>query len=97
MQLISGRRFQHSYLAQFTVITPAGSSLPRYQCSHPHHISTAIPPIIWLAQPANKPGAYLHDQSRFSWALIKQITDECHLYDPQSCYQSFQDYHRAER
>ena len=66
----------------------------------PHHISTAIPSYnLRLAHHSLQQtwGGYLHDQSRFSWALIKQITDECHLYDPQSCYQSFQDYHRAER
>lgn len=66
----------------------------------PHHISTAIPSYnLRLAHRSLQQtwGAYLHDQSRFSWSLIKQITDECHLYDPQSCYQSFQDYHRAER
>jgi omega-6 fatty acid desaturase (delta-12 desaturase) len=25
--------------------------------------------------------------------LMKQITDQCHLYSPDECYQSFKDYH----
>ena len=66
----------------------------------PHHISTAIPSYnLRLAHRSLQEnwGAYLDDECRFSWSLIKQITDQCHLYDPDTCYQSFNDYHHAER
>jgi len=36
----------------------------------PHHISTIPPPIICSSQPANL-GAYLHDQSRFSYFRLQ--------------------------
>jgi acyl-lipid omega-6 desaturase (Delta-12 desaturase) len=61
----------------------------------PHHISTAIPSYnLWMAYRSlqNDWGSYLHPERRFSWSLMKQITDRCHLYDPDRCYQSFQDY-----
>jgi omega-6 fatty acid desaturase (delta-12 desaturase) len=64
----------------------------------PHHISTAIPSYnLRLAHRSLQQnwGAYLDDECRFSWSLIKQITDQCHLYDPQSYYRSFQEYHRT--
>ncbi|HEY9653457.1 MAG TPA: fatty acid desaturase, partial [Coleofasciculaceae cyanobacterium] len=32
-------------------------------------------------------------ESRFSWSLMKQITDQCHLYHPETHYQSFKDYY----
>ena len=66
----------------------------------PHHISTAIPSYnLRLAHRSLQQnwGAYLHDEYRFSWSLMKQITDQCHLYDPQSCYQSFQDYYHSKK
>jgi omega-6 fatty acid desaturase (delta-12 desaturase) len=64
----------------------------------PHHISTAIPSynlrLAYRSLQGNW-GAYLHEESHFSWSLMKQITDQCHLYEPENCYQSFQKYHRT--
>jgi omega-6 fatty acid desaturase (delta-12 desaturase) len=61
----------------------------------PHHISTAIP---WYnLRTAHR---ILKEncgdalcESRFSWSLMKEITDQCHLYSADECYQSFKDYH----
>ncbi len=61
----------------------------------PHHISTAIPSYnLRMAHRSIKEnwGDYIYE-SRFSWSLMKEITDKCHLYDPDNCYQSFKDYH----
>lgn len=66
----------------------------------PHHISTAIPSYnLRLAYRSIQENweAYLHSESQFSWSLMKQITDQCHLHDPENCYQSFQEYHQLER
>ncbi|MFB2771695.1 fatty acid desaturase [Pelatocladus sp. BLCC-F211] len=63
----------------------------------PHHISTAIPSYnLRLAHRSLEEnwGNYL-SKSRFSVSLIKQITDQCHLYDPESGYLSMQDYQKA--
>lgn len=62
----------------------------------PHHISTAIPSYnLRMAYGSIKEnwGAYLHDECQFSWSLIKQITNQCHLYRTDSGYQSFKDYY----
>ncbi|BAZ27398.1 fatty acid desaturase [Kalymmatonema gypsitolerans NIES-4073] len=62
----------------------------------PHHISTAIPSYnLRMAYGSIKEnwGAYLHDECRFSWSLMKRITDQCHLYTTDSSYQSFKDYY----
>lgn len=61
----------------------------------PHHISTAIP--SYNLRKAHRSlqenwGSYLHE-TRFSWSLMKDITDKCHLYDANECYKSFKDYH----
>ena len=65
----------------------------------PHHISTAIPSYN-LRQAyrilQQNWGNYLYPESRFSWALMQQITSKCHLYEPENCYQSFAQYHQAE-
>lgn len=61
----------------------------------PHHISTAIPWYnLRMAHRSIQEnwGSYLYE-TRFSWSLMKQITDQCHLYEPQKCYQSFKEYH----
>ena len=66
----------------------------------PHHVSTAIPSYnLRLAYRSLQEtwGTYLHQESQFSWALMKQITAQCHLYERQNCYQSFRDYHQAGR
>ncbi|MEB3337706.1 MAG: fatty acid desaturase [Leptolyngbyaceae bacterium] len=73
-----------------------------YFCHHinvhiPHHLSTAIPSYrLRMAHASLKQtwGNQLKE-SRFSWALMKEITDQCHLYDPDHCYQSCPDYERS--
>lgn len=60
----------------------------------PHHISTAIPSYnLRLAHQSLKQHWGEHLQERqFSWALIREITEQCHLYNAETCYQSFKDY-----
>jgi omega-6 fatty acid desaturase (delta-12 desaturase) len=61
----------------------------------PHHISTAIPSYnLRLAHRTLKEkwGDELSER-RFSWSLMKEITDKCHLYNSEECYQSFRDYY----
>jgi len=65
----------------------------------PHHVSTAIPSYnLRLAYQSIKEhwGDYLHPEGTFSWTLMKQITDQCHLYKTDVGYQSFKEYY-AER
>jgi acyl-lipid omega-6 desaturase (Delta-12 desaturase) len=60
----------------------------------PHHISTAIPSYnLRLAHEVirQKWAGQIHE-TRFSWDLMKRITDECHLYDPEKNYISCQDF-----
>jgi omega-6 fatty acid desaturase (delta-12 desaturase) len=64
----------------------------------PHHISTAIPHYnLRMAHASLKEnwGDYVQE-CKFNWALMKAITDQCHLYEPDRAYQSFQD-HRLRR
>ena len=61
----------------------------------PHHLSTAIP--SYNLRKAHKSlkqnwGPYLYE-SKFSWKLMKDITDQCHLYHPDNCYESFRAHH----
>lgn len=71
-----------------------------FLCHHinvhvPHHISTAIPSYnLRMAHDSLRQNwsHYLHER-RFSWSLMKTITDQCHLYHPQEYYQSFQRFH----
>lgn len=61
----------------------------------PHHISTGIPFYnLRLAHRSLKEnwGDYIRE-SKFSWSLMNEIADKCHLYDPEACYKSFPDYH----
>ena len=63
----------------------------------PHHISTAIPSYnLRLAHSSLQQNweAYLHE-CRFSWSLVKGITDKCHLYTQERGYWSFKDYFQA--
>lgn len=58
----------------------------------PHHISVAIP--SYNLQQAHKSlmdnwGEHIYVR-RFNWALITQIVGQCHLYDEQTAYRSFQ-------
>jgi acyl-lipid omega-6 desaturase (Delta-12 desaturase) len=60
----------------------------------PHHISTAIPSYnLRLAHEVIKQkwGGQIHE-TRFSWDLMKKITDKCHLYDPEKNYISCQEF-----
>jgi len=74
-----------------------------FLCHHinvhvPHHLSTAIPSYnLRMAHRSLQQnwGSYLYE-SRFSWSLMQQITDQCHLYHPQECYQSFKNYDRQQ-
>ncbi|MEM7726802.1 MAG: fatty acid desaturase [Cyanobacteria bacterium P01_A01_bin.45] len=62
----------------------------------PHHISTAIPAYkLRLAQQSLREnwGSYMLSDRRFSWSLMKEITDECNLYIPGDGYISFKEYH----
>ncbi|MDJ0707760.1 MAG: fatty acid desaturase [Leptolyngbyaceae cyanobacterium MO_188.B28] len=57
----------------------------------PHHISTGIP--SYNLRKAHQSlrrnwGSHLQE-TRFSWALMKQIVERCHLYHPHFAYQSF--------
>jgi omega-6 fatty acid desaturase (delta-12 desaturase) len=63
----------------------------------PHHISTAIPSYnLRLAYISIKEnwGSLLHDECRFSWSLLKNISDQCHLYAVDDGYLSFKDYYQ---
>jgi omega-6 fatty acid desaturase (delta-12 desaturase) len=63
----------------------------------PHHVSTAIP--SYNLRQAHRSlqenwGEYLKE-TRFSWSLMKEITDKCHLYDADNAYKSFREYHAS--
>lgn len=62
----------------------------------PHHLSTAIPSYnLRLAYKSIKENwePYLHDESKFSWALMKEITNKCQLYVTDVGYITFDEYH----
>jgi len=65
----------------------------------PHHLSTAIPSynlrLVHRSLQENW-GDYLYE-CRFSWSMMKRVTDECSLYNPESCYLSFKDYYAQKR
>jgi acyl-lipid omega-6 desaturase (Delta-12 desaturase) len=61
----------------------------------PHHISTAIPSYnLRKAYRSIKENwnMYLHDEYRFSWSLMKRLTDECQLYKEDNGYLTFKQY-----
>ena len=65
----------------------------------PHHVSTAIPSYnLRMAYDSLKQnwGSYLYKETDFSWALMKEITDQCHLHSAEKCYESFVE-HRQSR
>ncbi|MBD2260942.1 fatty acid desaturase [Pseudanabaena sp. FACHB-2040] len=58
----------------------------------PHHVSVGIPSYnLRLAHAHLKQnwGNLMHQEERFSWALMQDIANECHIYHPQRAYQSF--------
>lgn len=57
----------------------------------PHHLSVAIPSYNLRKAHASVQknwGNEIHER-RFSWQLMKQIGDTCHLYDPDQAYRTF--------
>jgi omega-6 fatty acid desaturase (delta-12 desaturase) len=63
----------------------------------PHHLSTGIPSYNLRSAHHHIKGQwepYLR-QEVFSWALIKRIIHNCHLYHPEQAYQRFKDLERA--
>jgi acyl-lipid omega-6 desaturase (Delta-12 desaturase) len=66
----------------------------------PHHISTAIPSYNLRAATdviREKWGHYGLQSRTFNWELMKEITEECHLYDPADIYMSFGEFKTANR
>ena len=65
----------------------------------PHHISTGIPSYnLRMAHQSLKEnwGEYLCEL-RFSWPLMNEIATQCHLYHPETNYQSFQQYYQSKK
>jgi acyl-lipid omega-6 desaturase (Delta-12 desaturase) len=63
----------------------------------PHHISTAIPSYnLRMAHQSllRNWGPYM-TTCDFSWGLLRQVVTQCHLYEPERCYQSFQEFHQS--
>ncbi len=59
----------------------------------PHHVSTGIPSYNLRSAHANLKenwGEHVVER-KFSWALMKSIATECHLYHPEKAYQSFRE------
>jgi acyl-lipid omega-6 desaturase (Delta-12 desaturase) len=59
----------------------------------PHHVCVAIP--SYNLRSAHQSllenwGSYMQ-QKRFSWSLMKEIGDRCHLYHSENAYQSFKE------
>jgi acyl-lipid omega-6 desaturase (Delta-12 desaturase) len=66
----------------------------------PHHISTAIPSYhLREAHQLLKEQWHQYglQERTFNWELMKEITEECHLYDPEDIYLSFGDFRAAHR
>lgn len=62
----------------------------------PHHVSVGIPSYnLRLAHESLKQhwGNSLQE-SQFSWKLLKEIVDQCHIYHPDLAYQSFKEIKR---
>jgi omega-6 fatty acid desaturase (delta-12 desaturase) len=61
----------------------------------PHHLSTAIPWYnLRLAHSSLKENWQPHlYETKFSWALMKRIADNCHLYNPAGGYQTLEEFH----
>ena len=65
----------------------------------PHHVSTGIPSYnLRMAHQSLKEnwGDYLCEL-RFSWPLMDEITSQCHLYHPETHYQSFSQYYQSKK
>lgn len=59
----------------------------------PHHVSTAIPAYNLRLAHRHLKQQWGQDirEERFSWRLMGEILNNCHLYHPQRSYQRFQD------
>ena len=60
----------------------------------PHHISTAIPSYrLRQAHAIIKEnwGEYIKER-KFTWEMMKDITDKCHLYEQNEFYQTFREF-----
>lgn len=65
----------------------------------PHHLAVGIPSYnLRLAHRSLKEnwGEYLKERT-FSWAMMKEIVDQCHLYDPELAYISHQTYQKQKQ
>lgn len=62
----------------------------------PHHLSVAVPSYnLRMAHAALKLNWSRHMKERqFSWALMKEIVDYCHIYDPERAYEPFREVNR---
>ena len=63
----------------------------------PHHVSTGIPSYnLRLAHKSidENWGQHLY-KTKFSWELIKDIGNQCHIYDADKCYKSFDEVDNA--
>lgn len=62
----------------------------------PHHVSVAIPAYnLRLAHESLRQNWGSHVQEcQFSWPLMEEIVDQCHLYHPEAAYQSFEEFKR---
>lgn len=65
----------------------------------PHHVSVAIPSYnLRMAHKSLRQNWGEHVKERqFSWALMKDIVDRCHLYHPEAAYLSFKEFRRQQR
>ncbi|MBW4647700.1 MAG: fatty acid desaturase [Kastovskya adunca ATA6-11-RM4] len=59
----------------------------------PHHLSTAIPWYNLRKAHQSLKENWGEDiiERQFSWSLMKEITDQCHLYDADNYYRTFKD------
>jgi omega-6 fatty acid desaturase (delta-12 desaturase) len=64
----------------------------------PHHVCVAIPSYnLRLAHASLETNWGEHLQKRrFSWSLMKEIVDRCHLYHPERAYESVAELHRRQ-
>jgi omega-6 fatty acid desaturase (delta-12 desaturase) len=64
----------------------------------PHHLSTAIPSYnLRLAHESLRQnwGDYLVER-KFNWELMREIVGECHLFEPDKAYESFENFHQRQ-
>jgi acyl-lipid omega-6 desaturase (Delta-12 desaturase) len=60
----------------------------------PHHVSTAIPSYRLREAHAiikDQWGEYIKER-KFTWEMMKDITDKCHIYEENEFYQTFREF-----